>query len=451
MWKGLIVIIFLSIGGAVNGQGLVPANVGVNATSIFAITDVVINPTAPTQDQYVDITVAYENIGNLIVIAKPQVNITNASGDVIAEIMFIDFLVVLGEKNNITNFSAWYTNANPIACYNASAQAQYQGTDNITKVTSVVIKSFCIGPKPPPPPPSAGGGGVPETLAPAPTRPPEPCIKERVNVLGPELTRCILDERKLRYETFYVLPNTIAASAAVGGKYSVPSDPLVSAGLANSLEIKPVSIYEEAASQVLQKFKQSKMLLLARGDLPVDSMAAVAFARLEKIPILLTEPKGLPEATLNAIALLGPAKVIVVGGEVAVSKSVEVELSKNWQVERVWGETRYETAVELASMVKDPEIVVVTDGSIPSVDAILVSAEYRAPLLYVNGEFVPHAVRKYLLEHRETSTGKELKLVAVGVNKKALIEMQGLVTLPKFLVGIEAFSRLYQVIMGLIS
>lgn len=454
MRKEPVLIVLLMAVGTVYEQST-EANVSVAKTALFALTDVALNPSSPTQDQNVDVIVAYENIGNIDVIAKPNVNITDPSGSIIAEIAYDSFPVLVGEKTNITNFSAWNTNSHPVGCgYNATAQAVYQG-DNATKTTSEVIRSFCIAAKPaPPPPPPAPGVGVgapPPATTPAPTLPPEPCIKERINVLGPELTRCILEERGLRNETFYIVPQSVAASTAIGRRYVLPTDPIVRAGLANSLEIKPVSIYEEAASQVLQRYKQVKTLLLARGDLPVDSMAAVALAKAENMPILLTEPRSLPEATLNAITLLGASKVIIVGGEVAVSTAVEAKILESWEVERVWGETRYETAVELASMIKDPEIVVVTDGNIPSVDAILVSAEYRAPLIYVNGEFVPSSVRKYLLEHRETSTGKELKLVAVGVNRKAVIEMQGLITLPRFLVGIETFSRLYQVIMGIIS
>ncbi len=456
MWKIVMLIVFLLTVSTAHGQlmNIQPTNVSITLTAIFSLTDVVMNPPSPTQEQSVDITVAYENVGNLPVVAQPHVNITNSTGDVIAEIMFISFPVAVSEKNNITNFSGWNTNAHPIDCYNMTATANYENVTN--KTTSTLTKGFCIAAKSTPPPGGNGGGGGPAPTTPPPTTvaatpPPEPCIKDRFNVLGPELARCILEELQLTTTIFYVVPDTLAGPAAASDKYTMPSDPFVRGGLPSPLEVTPVSIYEEAVSIVLQRFNNASTVLLARGDLAVDSMAAVAFAKAGHMPILLTEPGELPDVTLNALMLLGPSNIIIVGGEVAVSRDVESELSEHWDVWRIWGESRYETAVELASLIKDPEVVVVTDGNKPSVDAILVSAEYQAPLLYVNGEVVPQAVRKYLLEHRETSTGENLKVVAVGVEKKALIEVQGLVTLPKFLVEIEVFSRLYQVIMGIVS
>jgi len=458
MWKGLALIACLMTFGLVHGQTDPPimgiANVTVRSTALFALTDVVMNPSSPTPDQNVDISVFYKNLGNVIVFVKPQVNITNSTGDVIAQIFYDFFFASVSEESSITNFSAWNTNAFPLGRYNMTAIANY--TNETSFLTSAITKEFEIVAKTTPPPGGGGGGGGPvlttlPPVTPEATPPPEPCITDRFNVLGTELARCILQELGLTNITFYILPSTIAAPAAVTGRYTVPSDPIVRGGLPTPLEITPVAIYEEAASEVLQRFTNATTVLLARGDMAVDSMAAVAFAKAENMPILLTEPDALPEVTLSAIELLGASKVIIVGGEVAVSRIVEGELSKLFEIERVWGESRYETAVELASMIDDPEIVVVTDGNTPSIDAILVSAEYQAPLLYVNGEEVPKAVRKYLLEHRETSTGENLKVVVVGVEKKAEIEIQGLVTLPKFLVGIEVFSRLYQVIMSIIS
>ncbi len=459
MWKGLILLVLLIAGTVTFGQqSFAPQDVNVTAIPIAIITDIILDPSSPNQFQTVSISVQIQNVGNQNLCILPNVNITNSTNDLIFSVGFEQQCLNPLQEIQVDNLSVWYTNASPIGQYNASAQAQYSGPPfNETKTTSIVTKAFSIVTKvsQTPPPSGPGGGGPAPTTPPpttvAPTPPPEPCIKDRFNIVGPELARCILEERQLTAGTFYVLPRNLSAPAAVSGLYTVPSDPIVRAGLPIPLEITPVSIYEESASVVLLRFTNATTVLLARGDLAVDSMAAVAYAKAENIPILLTEPGALPKATLDAITLLGPTNILIIGGEVAVSRAVESELSEHWDVGRIWGESRYETAVELASMINDPEIVVVTDGNTPSVDAILVSAEYQAPLIYVNGEIVPQAVRRYLLEHRETSTGENLKVVAVGVEKKALIEVQGLVTLPKFLVEIEVFSRLYQVIMGIIS
>ncbi|MEE8168530.1 MAG: cell wall-binding repeat-containing protein [Candidatus Hydrothermarchaeales archaeon] len=290
-----------------------------------------------------------------------------------------------------------------------------------------------------------GGGGAPAV----PT--PPPCFTKTINIWSPELSRCILEERRLKVGPFYLLPTPIAASLALVGKYLIPSNPIVQAALPRPLEMPSPEIYESSAKAVMQRYLSSKAVIIARGDLLVDSMAAVAFAKSQGIPILLTKPGELPDATLGALKKLDPDKIIIAGGPVAVSYDVEANLAKLARVERIWGESRYETAVELAGMVEDPEVVVVTDGNAPSADALMVSAEYKAPLLYVDGARVPSTVKKFILDHKVTSGGKKLKVVFVGVNDDAVAEIQGFLTMPKFMVEIEIISKLYQTIRRLLS
>ncbi len=294
--------------------------------------------------------------------------------------------------------------------------------------------------------PPGGGGGAP---APPPT--PAPCFTKTINIWNPELSRCILKERRLNVGPFYHLPSPMAAALALVGKYLVPSSPIVQAALPRPLEMPSPEIYASSAKEVMQRFLSSNTVIIARGDLLVDSMAAVAFAKSQGIPILLTKPGELPNVTLETLVGLSPDRIIVVGGPVAVSEEVEGELAKYAEVERIWGETRHETAVELAGMIEDPELVVVTDGITPSSDAIMVSAEYKAPLLYVDGARVPQAVKKFILDNKVTSEGEKLKVVFVGVNDDAVAEIQGFLTMPRFMVESEIISKLIRTIRGLIS
>jgi putative cell wall-binding protein len=292
---------------------------------------------------------------------------------------------------------------------------------------------------------AVGGGG--------PVATPAPCLKAGAQILDAELSRCLINEVKLSRGPFYTLTKSIAPVVATMGRYTPPSNPLVQAALPRPLDLPTPTIYENSAELILSRFTFARSVILARGDLVVDSMAAVALAKAEDIPILLTEPNVLPEATLNVILKLRPQKIIIIGGEVAVSRAVEEEISQLnlAEVTRIWGESRFETAVELARQVRDPEVVVITDGIDPSLDAIFVSAEYKAPLLYVNGPFIPDSVRQFLLEHREVPDGGKLKVVTVGINDRAHTEIKALIDLPEFLSQVEAVSDLYKLIMKLIS
>lgn len=297
-----------------------------------------------------------------------------------------------------------------------------------------------------------GGGGGGSRATPAPI----PCLSEGIQTLDADLTRCIIAEKKLATATFYALPTvveSVAPSIAISGGHSAPTNPIVQATLPKPISLPTPSIYESSANLILTKFKIARGIILARGDIIVDSMAAVAFAKAEGMPILLTEPSELPLATLNAISRLNPQKIIILGGEVAVSKAVEDKLNSLnlGEVSRVWGASRFETAVELAEQIKDPEVIVVTDGNNPSLDAILVSAEYQAPLIYVNGPLIPNSVRTYILEHRKVSNGNKLKVVTVGIDDEAWAEIKGLIDLPEFLSQVEVVSELYKIITKLIS
>lgn len=95
--------------------------------------------------------------------------------------------------------------------------------------------------------------------------------------------------------------------------------------------------------------KGADTVILARGDISADALPTVPLAKLYNAPLLLTEPNRLPDHVLKAIQELGTQKVIIIGGPGAIKESVENTLKQNGlTVERVYGETRYDTAYEIA-------------------------------------------------------------------------------------------------------
>lgn len=96
-------------------------------------------------------------------------------------------------------------------------------------------------------------------------------------------------------------------------------------------------------------FRDSDEVLIARGDLFPDALAGNYLAGVEDAPILLTPTNSLDQATIEALELIDPETVTVLGGTQAISEDVFDDLSDDFDnVRRIGGFDRYETAILLA-------------------------------------------------------------------------------------------------------
>lgn len=143
----------------------------------------------------------------------------------------------------------------------------------------------------------------------------------------------------------------------------------------------------ETAAAVSRKSHPSgsNVLVVASGQDYPDSLVAGPLAHKLRAPVLLTEAEVLPAAIRTEIARLKPKQILVVGGTSVVSDAVAAELAKaagiaGSEVQRVAGQNRYATAVEVARRVG-------SGGSVPSVvvasgtswaDALSISANAAA-------------------------------------------------------------------------
>ena len=91
-------------------------------------------------------------------------------------------------------------------------------------------------------------------------------------------------------------------------------------------------------------------IIIANGYVPWDSLSVSPYAYSNGFPILLTSSNGLlSDDVLKSIhAMPGIKKAIVVGGPNAVSEGVSSQLT-DLQVQRWWGQTRYETSHAIAA------------------------------------------------------------------------------------------------------
>lgn len=99
-------------------------------------------------------------------------------------------------------------------------------------------------------------------------------------------------------------------------------------------------------------------LIIATGKSFADSLSASA----ARLPILLVKPGASLSDDAKAIAETAN-KIYIIGGEGAVSKEIEEELAAYGEVERVFGNSRYETSVAVANtFFGDVKEVVIASG-----------------------------------------------------------------------------------------
>lgn len=92
---------------------------------------------------------------------------------------------------------------------------------------------------------------------------------------------------------------------------------------------------------------------IATGEDFPDALSIASIAGAKQMPILLTEPKGLSEETLKALTNLKPKKVYLIGGEGAISPTVQADLQAKLNLSsssliRLFGASRYDTMAAVA-------------------------------------------------------------------------------------------------------
>lgn len=152
--------------------------------------------------------------------------------------------------------------------------------------------------------------------------------------------------------------------------------------------------------------KGSRVVILARHDIPADAIAAIPYAKVMNAPILLTPTDHLHPGTLAEIRRLTrdmlKSHVVIMGGPAAVSTEVETLLREDVdEVHRLSGPTRAATAVAIAQALETldaQERLFVVDGN--DWQAALIAgpaaAAHKAVILIVNGSTLPRETRAYI-------------------------------------------------------
>lgn len=145
-----------------------------------------------------------------------------------------------------------------------------------------------------------------------------------------------------------------SAVAIVGGTAAVPA--AVEAAFAADYDVDRIAGADryETAAEVARRLKaaggKASTAFVARGDAFPDALSAAPFASGRAMPVLLTRPTDLPDATAEALADIGSTSVVVLGGTSAVGEGVagELDLLLSGTVDRWEGADRYATAMKIA-------------------------------------------------------------------------------------------------------
>lgn len=143
----------------------------------------------------------------------------------------------------------------------------------------------------------------------------------------------------------------IVAGLLMGLVLSVPS--LSHASDDGSIQVERISgvnRYVTAVEISKYTFRSSMTAIIATGENFPDALAGGTLATQIKAPILLTQKNNVPSTVINELKRLNVRTVYILGGEAAVSRKVENELSKLTKVRRIAGKDRYETAHEIGSL-----------------------------------------------------------------------------------------------------
>lgn len=150
--------------------------------------------------------------------------------------------------------------------------------------------------------------------------------------------------------------------------------------------------YETAVAISKASYNKANTVILANSMNYADALAGVTLANSVMAPILLTNTDKLEESTLNEIKRLGAKHIIILGGEGAISTTVETTLKKEGlATARIAGASRFGTATAIAEKLSNAPTDVFFVYAFNYADALSVSAVAavkRTPIIYLktNGE-----------------------------------------------------------------
>ena len=154
-----------------------------------------------------------------------------------------------------------------------------------------------------------------------------------------------------------------------------------------SIEVVAGKNREATSVEVSRKhYSSAKNVILVNGYNYADALVSSSLSSALNAPILLTPKNSVPNDVKNEIKRLGAENIIVIGGENSVSSAALKSLG-GYKVERIAGNSRYETADKvydrLKSMgkVQDKAVLASGEGFADALSAGTIAGSDAAPIL----------------------------------------------------------------------
>ncbi len=149
------------------------------------------------------------------------------------------------------------------------------------------------------------------------------------------------------------------------------------------------------------------VVVLARSDSYADALAGTPLAAAKNGPLLLTLSTSLPDPVVGEIGRVLPigGTIYILGGTAAINSSIQTELAGfGYNVQRLAGNSRYETAVAIAAALGNPSTVFEADGTnFPdALSAGSAAVHEGGVVLLTSGTTMPAATAAYLVAHPST-------------------------------------------------
>ena len=231
-----------------------------------------------------------------------------------------------------------------------------------------------------------------------------------------------MHHRQIRHRLGAIFSATALAATALIASPAVAGEivPTTGDGLVPSVRYHGLDRFDTAALIATDDTgtaatHNSDTVILARSHEYPDALAGSLMAGLEDAPLLLTDTNFIPQYTLDAMDELEPTKVVLLGGTAAISQEIEDQLKETYEVDRIGGIDRFETAAKIAAHQNAAE----TDFAIVALGTNFPDALVSGPLAYAAGfpivltatDALPEVSKKAL-----TDLGVSKVLIAGGLN-----------------------------------
>lgn len=148
--------------------------------------------------------------------------------------------------------------------------------------------------------------------------------------------------------------------------------------------------YETSVEISKKSYSKSNKVILVSGEKYPDALAASPLSVKYSAPLILLKKNDIPYSVANELKRLEAKEVIIVGGEEAISNKVANKLKENYTVDRIAGDNKYETSIQVSKRVnenKKLKAILVNGNKFPdALSASALAAKISNTIILTNGK-----------------------------------------------------------------